>query len=83
MSPQKTPKMKPSQTPQLMQSYYTQEEAYWVCDIMVQGVHVWYPLDKDWDTSLGSGSRQSTDLPVDVKKLYIRQTINKKNQYKD
>ena len=32
--------------------------------------------------SLGSGSRQSRDLPVDSKKLFIRRPFNKKNKLK-
>ena len=36
-------------------------------------------LDKDGGTRLGSGSRQSRDLPVDSKKLVTRQPIKKNN----
>ena len=39
-----------------------------------------YSLDNDWGKRLGSGSRQSRDLPVDGRKLVIRQPIKKNNK---
>ena len=41
-------------------------------------INFYYLLEKDWRISRGSGSSHLRDLPVDGKKLVIRQNINKK-----